>query len=136
MNFFPGQEQPGCPKRWRFEARTEVGSKGEFHEITKSASEVLLKWVASTREIHLRRQCASEGILKGVGPKGEFHEITKSASEVLLAGVAATGEIHLEKQCASEGIVEGVRLQGGYKVVPPRRAMCLRRHSEGGRSER
>ena len=53
MNFFPGQEQPGCPKRWRFEARTEVGSKGEFHEIVQSASEVRLTGVAVTGEIHL-----------------------------------------------------------------------------------
>ena len=66
--------------------------------------------VAPTGEIHLERQCASEGILKRVGSKGEFHEIIKSASEVLLAGVASTGEIHLKSQCASEGTVEGVRL--------------------------
>ena len=94
MNFFPGQEQPGCPKRWRFEVRTEVGSKGEFHEIVQSAS------------------------------------------EVLLTGVALRREIHLEQQCASEGIVEGVRLQGGYKVVPPRRVMCPRMPSDGGQPER
>ena len=53
MNFFPGQEQTGCPKRWRFEVRTEVCSKGEFHEIVQSASEVLLAGVAVTGEIHL-----------------------------------------------------------------------------------
>ena len=71
---------------------------------------MLLTGVASSREIHLKRQCASEGILKGVAPKGEFHEITESASELLLAGFAGTREIHLKSQCASEGIVEGVRL--------------------------
>ena len=37
-----------------------VASKGEFHEITESASQVLLAGVASTREIHLKTQCASE----------------------------------------------------------------------------
>ena len=61
-------------------------------------------------EIHLERQCASEGLLKGGASKGEFHEIIQSASEALLAGVAPTGEIHLKNKCASEGIVEGVRL--------------------------
>ena len=66
MNFFPGQEQPGCPKRWRFGGRTEVCSKGEFHEIVQSASEVLLTGVAPTGEIHLEQQCASEGIVEGV----------------------------------------------------------------------
>ena len=63
-----------------------------------------------TGEIHLKQQCAPEGLLTGVGPKGEFHGIAQSASEVLLTGVTRTGEIHLETQCASEGIVEGVRL--------------------------
>ena len=71
---------------------------------------MLLAGVATTREIHLENQCASEGILKGVGPKGEFHETAQAASEALLAGVAPTREIHLAKQCASEGTVEGVRL--------------------------
>ena len=61
-------------------------------------------------EIHLGRQCASEGIVEGVSPEGEFHEITQPAPEALLAGVATSREIHLETQCASEGIVEGVRL--------------------------
>ena len=87
-------------------------------------------------EIHLEQQCASEGILKGVSPEGEFHGTTQPASGVLLAGVAQTGEIHLEQQCASEGIVEGGRLQGGYKVVPPRKATCPRRHSDGGRPQK
>ena len=73
----------------------------------------------ATREIHLRNQCASESLLKGVSPKGEFHVIIESASKVLLAGVAPTREIHLRNQCASEGIVEGVTLRGGHKVVPP-----------------
>ena len=66
--------------------------------------------VTRTREIHLEKQCASEGILKGVRPEGEFHEITQSASEALLAGVALGREIHLENQCASEVPVTGVRL--------------------------
>ena len=87
-----------------------VSPEGEFHETIGVASEVLLAGVATTREIHLKTQCASEGILKGVGPKGEFHESAQSASEALLAGVAPTGEIHLKIKCASEGIVEGVRL--------------------------
>ena len=95
MNFFPGQEQPGCLKSWRFGGRTEVGSKGEFHEIAKSASEALLAGVAPTGEIHLEQQCAPEALLKGVGSKGEFHESAQSASQVLLAGVALRREIHL-----------------------------------------
>ena len=66
--------------------------------------------VAPTDEIHLKNQCASEGILKGVDSKGEFHGHTRPASEVLLTGVTPTGEIHLKNQCASEGIVEVVRL--------------------------
>ena len=53
MNFFPGQEQPGCPKRWRFDGRTEVGSKGEFHEIIESAAQLLLTGVGATPEILL-----------------------------------------------------------------------------------
>ena len=112
--------------------KTESPAKDMFREGTTGD----LAKVAPSGEIHLEQRCASEGILKGVSSKGEFHENVKSASKALLAGVAPTGEIHLEQQCASECIVEGVRLQGGYKVVPPRRAMCLRRHSEGGRSER
>ena len=52
-----------------------VSPEGEFHETIGVASEVLLAGVATTREIHLKSQCASEGILMGVGPKGEFHEI-------------------------------------------------------------
>ena len=87
-----------------------VASKGEFHGITRPASEALLAGVSPTREIHLKQQCASEGTLKGGAPKGEFHEITKSASQALLAGVAPTREIHLENQCASEVSVTGVRL--------------------------
>ena len=66
MNFFPGQEQPGCLKSRRFGGRTEVCSKGEFHEIVQSASEALLTGVAPTGEIHLKNQCASEGIVEGV----------------------------------------------------------------------
>ena len=92
--------------------------------------------VASSREIHLKEQCASEALLKGVSPEGEFHGIIQSASELLLAGVVPTGEIHLENQCASEGPVEGVRLQGGHKVVPPREATCPRMPSDGGQLER
>ena len=84
-------------------------------------------------EIHLGRQCASEGILKGVSPEGEFHEIAQSASEALLKGVVRSREIHLEMQCASEGIVEGVTLRGGHKVVPPPKATYPRRPSDGGR---
>ena len=53
---------------------TGVSSKGEFHEITQSASEVLLAGAASTGEIYLEQQCASEGLLKGVSSKGAFHE--------------------------------------------------------------
>ena len=87
---------------------------------------------APTGEIHLKHQCASEGILKGGASKGEFHEIIESASQVLLAGVAPTGEIHLERQCASEGIVEGVGLRGGHKVVPPKKATCPRMPSVRG----
>ena len=52
-----------------------VGPKGEFHEITQSASEVLLAGVAATREIHLKRQPAPEGLQTGVSSKGEFHEL-------------------------------------------------------------
>ena len=43
-----------------------VASKGEFHEITKSASQALLAGVSPTREVHLESQCASEGLLEGV----------------------------------------------------------------------
>ena len=43
-----------------------VSPEGEFHEIVQSASEVLLTGVDWSREIHLERQCASEGLLKGV----------------------------------------------------------------------
>ena len=50
-----------------------VVPRGEFHEISKSASQVLLTGVTPTREIHLKNQCASEGILEGVASKGEFH---------------------------------------------------------------
>ena len=67
-----------------------------------------------TREIHLERQCASEGTVEVVSPKGEFHEIIESASQALLAGVVLTGEIHLEKQCASEGILKGVIPKGEF----------------------
>ena len=80
--------------------------------------------VAPTDEIHLKNQCASEGILKGVDSKGEFHGHTRPASEVLLTGVAWSREIHLETQCASEGIVEGVSLRGGYIIVPPPTPTC------------
>ena len=73
---------------------TGVASKGEFHEISQSASQVLLTGVTQTCEIHLEHQCAPEGILKGVSSKGEFHEnacndaeTTQAASEALLAGV-------------------------------------------------
>ena len=89
-----------------------------------------------TKSFHLKRQPAAKGILKGVAPKGEFHKITQPASQVLLAGVAQTGEIHLGNQCASEGIVEGVAPLGGHKIVPPRKATCPRRPSDGGRLER
>ena len=75
---------------------------------------------------------AGTGPLKGFAPEGEFHEIDESASQVLLTGVATTGEIHLKRQCASEGIVEGVSLRGGYIIVPPKKATCPRRHSDGG----
>ena len=75
-----------------------VASTGEFHEISESASRMLLTGVAPTREIHLENQCASEGLLAGVGSKGEFHEnacndaeTTQSASQVLLTGVTRNG---------------------------------------------
>ena len=71
---------------------------------------LLLEGVVPTGEIHLKRQCAPEGLLTGGTRKGEFHEIAQPASEALLTGVALSREIHLERQCASEGIVEGVRL--------------------------
>ena len=87
-----------------------MSPKGEFHEIIESAPEILLAGVVLTGEIHLEKQCASEGILTRVSSEGEFHEITQSASQVLLTGVTPTREIHLERQGASEGIVEGVRL--------------------------
>ena len=70
-----------------------VSPEGEFHEVTESASEVLLAGVARRREIHLGGQCASEGTAEGVGSEGEFHGITQSASGALLRGVAPTGEI-------------------------------------------
>ena len=79
-------------------------------ETAGPAPEALLAGVAPTGEIHLERQCASEGIVEGVGLKGEFHEIPQSAFEALLTGVAPTREIHLKQQCVSEGPVEGVRL--------------------------
>ena len=53
-----------------------------------------LGW-ARTREIHLERECASEGILKGGASKGEFHETALAAAAVLLTGVARCREIHL-----------------------------------------
>ena len=53
-----------------------VTSKGEFHEIPESASQVLLRGGAPTGEIHLETQCASEGLLTGVAREGEFHEAT------------------------------------------------------------
>ena len=86
-----------------------------------------------TKSFHLEGQPAPEGTLKGVGSKGEFHGIIRPASEALLTGVVPTGEIHLKNQCASEGIVEGVSLRGGYIIVPPKKATCPRRHSDGGR---
>ena len=85
-----------------------VSSEGEFHEITQSASQVLLAGVPRSREIHLEEQCASEGLLEGVTSKGEFHEIPQSAPEALLAGVAPTGEIHLETQCVPEALQKGL----------------------------
>ena len=93
---------------------TGVSSKGEFHEIAQSAFEALLAGVAPIGEIHLRNQCASEGILTRVSSEGEFHEITQSASQVLLTGVTPTREIHLEKQCASEGTLKGVSSEGEF----------------------
>ena len=49
------------------EGRLKGGSpKGEFHEITKSASEVLLAVVAGSREIHLKTQYASQVPVAGV----------------------------------------------------------------------
>ena len=113
---------------------TKTGSpaKDMFREGTTGG----LAKVAPSGEIHLEQRCASEGILKGVSSKGEFHENIKSASKALLAGVAPTGEIHLEQQCASEGTVEGVRSRGGHKVVPPQRATCPRRPSDGGQPRR
>ena len=89
-----------------------------------------------TKSFHLEGQPAPEALLEGVASKGEFHEIPETASEALLAGVALTGEIHLETQCASEGIVEGVRFRGGHKIIPPPKATCPRRPSEGGSSRR
>ena len=89
-----------------------------------------------TKSFHLARQPAPEALLKGGASKGEFHESAQSASKALLAGVASTGEIHLKSQCAPEGIVEGVSLRGGYIIVPPKKATCPRRHSDGVRPER
>ena len=43
-----------------------VASKGEFHEIIESASGALQTGGAPTGEIHLKNQCASEGIVEGV----------------------------------------------------------------------
>ena len=68
-------------------------------------------------EIHLERQCASEGLLKGVAPTGELHEIAQPAPEALLTGVVLTGEIHLKRQCASEGILEGVNPKGEFHEI-------------------
>ena len=51
-------------------------------------------------------------------------------------GATTADEIHLEQQCASEGIVEGVRSRGGHKIVPPQRATCPRRPSDGGQPRR
>ena len=92
---------------------------------TKPASGALLAGATLTGEIHLRRQCAPEGLLTGVAREGEFHGNFRPASGVLLAGVTRTGEIHLKRQCASECPVEGVRLRGGHKFVPPEKANCL-----------
>ena len=83
------------------------GVSGGSYFVSQPSALCLL---ALPREIHLERQCASEGPVKGVAREGEFHEVTESASGVLLTGVASTGEIHLENQCASECPVEGVRL--------------------------
>ena len=116
------------------QANPSLPSLGWFRLRPRSLSQrgTFTRPTAVPGEFHLEKQCASEGILKGVIPEGEFHEIIESASQVLLAGVAPTREIHLEKQCASEGIVEGVWLRGGHKVVPPPKATCHRRHSDGG----
>ena len=51
-----------------------VSPKGEFHEIDKLASGVLLTGVPPTDKIHLERQCAPEALLEGVASEGEFHE--------------------------------------------------------------
>ena len=62
-----------------------VNPKGEFHEISKSASQALLTGVTTTREIHLETQCAPEGLLKGVSSKGEFHRtVLMSAGTALM----------------------------------------------------
>ena len=91
---------------------TGVSPKGEFHEIAQPAPEVLLAGVAPSDEIHLKMQCASEGLLKGVSPKGEFHEITQPASEALLAGLAPTGEM------ASKALLP--RSEGPWGIELPR----------------
>ena len=84
--------------------------------------------VRCSREIHLKSQCASEGLLTGGDSKGEFHEPSQSASQVLLTGVAPNGEIHLETQCASEGILEGVASKGEFhRTVMMSAGTALRR---------
>ena len=67
-----------------------------------------------TRSFHLRRQAASEGLLRGGAREGEFHEIAQSASQTLLAGVAPSREIHLKRECASEGLLTGVGSNGEF----------------------
>ena len=52
--------------------------------------------VAAIGEIHLKEQCAPEGLLMGVGSKGEFHEHAQPASEALLAGLTPSGEMASE----------------------------------------
>ena len=53
---------------------------------------MLLTGVAATGEIHLRRQCAPEGIVEGVVLKGEFHvtDLKESEEDILRIEPAVT----------------------------------------------
>ena len=80
-------------------------SKGEFHEIAQSASEVLLAGVPPTREIHLRNQCASEGILEGVASKGEFHRAVLMSAGTALMRTETAREVTMASRHVSDGFL-------------------------------
>ena len=82
-----------------------VASKGEFHEISKSASQALLTGVTPTGEIHLKNQCAPEGILKGGNSKGEFHKPVLMSAGTALMRTETAREVTMASRHVSDGFL-------------------------------